>query len=82
MHSLVYNFYLSVAARKIVSADPSLRYTRMLLGRYKQLLLFLLLLLSLLRQLFLLLCLTVTSASAVDAAVATCSKTTATETRA
>ena len=27
------NFYLSVAARKIVLADPSLRYTRMLLGR-------------------------------------------------
>ena len=26
-------FYLSVAARKIVCADPSLRYTRMLLGR-------------------------------------------------
>ena len=30
----MYNFYLSVAARKIVCADPSLRYTRMLLGRY------------------------------------------------
>ena len=28
-----YNFYLSVVACKIVSADPSLRYTRMLLGR-------------------------------------------------
>ena len=27
------NFYLSVAARKIVRADPSLRYTSMLLGR-------------------------------------------------
>ena len=27
------NFYLSVAVRKIVWADPSLRYTRMLLGR-------------------------------------------------
>ena len=27
------NFYLSVAARKIVCADPSLRYTSMLLGR-------------------------------------------------
>ena len=27
------NLYLSVAARKIVCADPSLRYTRMLLGR-------------------------------------------------
>ena len=26
-------FYLSVAARKIVCADPSLRYTSMLLGR-------------------------------------------------
>ena len=26
-------FYLSVAARNIVSADPSMRYTRMLLGR-------------------------------------------------
>ena len=33
MESLICNFYLSVAARKIVSADPSLRYTRMLLGR-------------------------------------------------
>ena len=33
MESLVYNFYLSVAARKVVWADPSLRYTRMLLGR-------------------------------------------------
>ena len=32
--SLVSNFYLSVAARKTVLADPSLRYTRMLLGRY------------------------------------------------
>ena len=31
--SLICNFYLSVAARKIVWADPSLRYTRMLLGR-------------------------------------------------
>ena len=31
--SLICNFYLSVAARKIVCADPSLRYTRMLLGR-------------------------------------------------
>ena len=30
---LICNFYLSVAARKIVCADPSLRYTRMLLGR-------------------------------------------------
>ena len=27
------NFYLSVAARKIVWADPSLRYTSLLLGR-------------------------------------------------
>ena len=33
IESLVCNFYLSVAARKIVCADPSLRYTRMLLGR-------------------------------------------------
>ena len=33
MESLICNFYLSVAARKIVCADPSLRYTRMLLGR-------------------------------------------------
>ena len=30
---LICNFYLSVAARKIVWADPSLIYTRMLLGR-------------------------------------------------
>ena len=34
MESLICNFYLSVAARKIVWADPSLRYTSMLLGRY------------------------------------------------
>ena len=33
MESLVCNFYFSVAARKIVWAGPSLRYTRMLLGR-------------------------------------------------
>ena len=33
MESLVCNFYLSVAARYIVWADPSLRYTRMSLGR-------------------------------------------------
>ena len=33
MESLVCNFYLSVAACKIVWADPSLRYTRMLLRR-------------------------------------------------
>ena len=33
MASLICNFYLSVAARKIVWADPSLRYTRMLVGR-------------------------------------------------
>ena len=33
MESLICNFYLSVAACKIVSADPSLRYTSMLLGR-------------------------------------------------
>ena len=33
MESLVCNFHLSVAARKIVWADPSLGYTRMLLGR-------------------------------------------------
>ena len=32
MDSWICNFYLSVAARKIVWADPSLRYTRMLLG--------------------------------------------------
>ena len=32
MDSLICNFYLSVAANKIVWADPSLRYTRMLLG--------------------------------------------------
>ena len=30
---LICNFYLSVAARKIVCADPSLRYTSLLLGR-------------------------------------------------
>ena len=33
IESLIRNFYLSVAARKIVCADPSLRYTSMLLGR-------------------------------------------------
>ena len=33
MESLICNFYLSVAARKIVWADLFLRYTRMLLGR-------------------------------------------------
>ena len=33
MESWICNFYLSVAACKIVRADPSLRYTRMLLGR-------------------------------------------------
>ena len=33
MESWICNFYLTVAARKIVLADPSLRYTRMLLGR-------------------------------------------------
>ena len=33
MESWICNFYLSVAARNIVWADPSLRYTRMLLGR-------------------------------------------------
>ena len=32
MENLVCNFYLSVTARKIVWADPSLRYTSMLLG--------------------------------------------------
>ena len=32
VESLICNFYLSVAARKIVCADPSLRYTSMLLG--------------------------------------------------
>ena len=30
---LICNFYLSVAARQIVWADPSLRYTSLLLGR-------------------------------------------------
>ena len=33
MESYTCNFYLSVAARQIVWADPSLRYTRMLQGR-------------------------------------------------
>ena len=33
MESLICSFYLNVAGRKIVWADPSLRYTRMLLGR-------------------------------------------------
>ena len=33
MESWICNFYLSVAARKMVCADPSLRYTGMLLGR-------------------------------------------------
>ena len=33
VQSWICNFYLSVAARKIVWADPSLRYTSMLLGR-------------------------------------------------
>ena len=33
MESWICNFYLSVAARKIVWADSSLRYTGMLLGR-------------------------------------------------
>ena len=32
MESLIGNFYLSVAARKIVCVDPSLKYTCMLLG--------------------------------------------------
>ena len=32
MESLMYNFYFSVAACKIVGADPSLRYTSLLLG--------------------------------------------------
>ena len=32
VESWICNFYLSVAARKIVWADPSLRYTSMLLG--------------------------------------------------
>ena len=32
VESLICNFYLSVAARKIVCADPSLRYTSKLLG--------------------------------------------------
>ena len=34
VENLICNFYLSVTARKIVWTDPSLRYTRMLLGRY------------------------------------------------
>ena len=34
VESLVYSFCLSVAASKIVWADPSLRYTCMLLGRW------------------------------------------------
>ena len=33
VESLICNFYLSVAARKIVWADPSLRYTSLLLER-------------------------------------------------
>ena len=33
MESLVCNFYFIVAARKNVWADPSLKYTGMLLGR-------------------------------------------------
>ena len=33
VESWICNFYLSVAARKIVCADTSLRYTSMLLGR-------------------------------------------------
>ena len=33
VESLICNLYLSVAARKIVWADPSLRYTSLLLGR-------------------------------------------------
>ena len=33
VESFIFNFYLSVAARKIVCADPSLRYTSMLLRR-------------------------------------------------
>ena len=33
VESLICNFSLSVAARKLVWADPSLRYTSMLLGR-------------------------------------------------
>ena len=33
LERLICNFYLSVAAHKIVWADPSLRYTSLLLGR-------------------------------------------------
>ena len=33
IESMICNFYLSVATRKIVGVDPSLRYTSMLLGR-------------------------------------------------
>ena len=34
MESLISNFYLSVAAHTVVWADPSLRYTSMLLGHW------------------------------------------------
>ena len=34
MESLIFNFFLSVAARKLVRADLSLRYSSLLLGRY------------------------------------------------
>ena len=34
IESLICNFYLSVAACTIVRADPSLRYTSVLMGRY------------------------------------------------
>ena len=33
VESWICSFYLSAAARQIIRADPSLRYTRMLLGR-------------------------------------------------
>ena len=33
VESVIYSFYLSVAACAIVWADPSLRYTSLLLGR-------------------------------------------------
>ena len=33
IESAICNFYLSVAARRIARADPSLRYTSKLLGR-------------------------------------------------
>ena len=34
--NLIFNFHLTVAARKLVWADPSLRYSSMLLGKIKE----------------------------------------------